>query len=521
MSEVFVYLKHVILGDNEALQKLKQLNDIYKVFKPHKYRYINKDKTVTNLFLMKIYAVFVEFEKFKPHLDSTIFAKDEQKSRLYLNYLIEANISEEARTKGDKFIREFMLQKMKESENPSKTIKMIEEDFLMYKNNFTRSNMPKFETEYNILYKLQHLSTFNYDLFFSKFDPYFNKTKAPAYNPVSGRDIINDLKDLYFLIGSLPTKTDLTNIFTIIYKRVSELDAPKLAKAANNAVAAIYKLCQDELNPQKLLSMCKYIDEKPKLIIPIETKPLSILDKYRHDLDERFAKNKEFVLQKVSEETTYLEIQALFNNKPMNKIKGYTDDLMGELEALGFGGLDSIQGFKITKTFINDIYEKEFRHIINSLIVESFFDDKAYQTKFSDRFFAVNELSNLLSEVENSVAETGANSFLKLESHIKSYRINNNKSIEIKINKMIESINDKLKETNKKSAELLYQLGVHLYEALQDFKNPKPVYITNMKVIKGSGNKEFITAVINIYNSISKYLKIMKNFIVIDTKKAQ
>ncbi len=519
VSEFFTYLKHIILGDNEALAKFRQLNDIYKVFKPSKYRYLTKDKYITALFVQKMFSMFEQFEKFKSVIETTIFASDEKKSQLYLNYLIEANLSEEAKNKGDRFLREFMLQKMKESENPSKSMKVIEDEYNLYKNNFTKANMPRFETEYNLLYKLYNLSTFNFDLFFSKFDPYFNKTKAPAYNPVSGREVVNDLKDLYFLIGSLPTKSDVSGMLTKLYERISESDAKRFGKVANQAIEAIYKLCADELNPQKILSMCKYIEEKPKLSIGIEIKPMSILDKYRKDLDERFTKNKEFVLQRVSEETIYMEIQQLFNGKPLLQLKNYTEEMIGDMEATGIMGLEGIQPFKITKTFIYEMYEKEFKNTINSLIIESFFNDKSYQTKFSDRFFAANELANYIAEVETSIGETGANSFMKLHSHIKSYKINNNKSIEIKITKMIESINEKMRESNKRCAELLYGLGVHLYESLQDFKSPKPINITNMKTIKGGGNKEFITAVVNIYNLISKYLKIMKNYVALDTKK--
>ena len=48
------YLKLLLTGDTYTLNKLKELKRLYKTFKHSKYKFITKDKKITNLFLQKI-----------------------------------------------------------------------------------------------------------------------------------------------------------------------------------------------------------------------------------------------------------------------------------------------------------------------------------------------------------------------------------------------------------------------------------------------------------------------------------
>ncbi|MBN2545558.1 MAG: hypothetical protein JXB50_07165 [Spirochaetes bacterium] len=517
LADLLLYFKYLVSGDTSNLVRFKELKSLYKSFRPAKYRYLTKEKKITNLFLSRVYTFYSYINEFKPILDTTLFDQDEKKSQLYLNYFIETNLTDDIRNKREKFTKDSMWKKIIESENPTNTLKEIEEEFILYKNFLTKSNMPKIEQEYYLLYKLNMLSTFNFEYLFSKFDSDFIGTKSPNYIPINGDEILNELKDIYFLIGSLPPKIDLTHAFVKLIRNPDQNKA--ISKKAQTGIDKIYKMINDELSPQIILNMCKYISENTKLKIKIDTKELSILDKYKKEMENRFYKNKDYILEKYSEKSLQHDIKSLFSNITLLNINGATEELSNILEQNNIDPISGIQALRVTKTFIFEIYEMHIRDILNSVIVEGFYIEKDFQNDFSNKFFSANELKDYLLNMEESLSNSPKNSFSYLTTLLKSL---NSKSVQSNMNKviyLIEQINEKIKNVNEKCASVLYRIGADIFKIINDYKQQKPVYISNIKIIKGNQNKEFIQQLVNSYNDIAKYIKIIKNFVTIDVSK--
>ena len=513
--DLFIYIKFLLSGDNIGIIKLKELKRLYKIFKPSKYRYITKDKKITNYFFQKMYLLYTAINDFSSILETTLFNRDEKRAQLYLNHFVESNLPEDIRVKREKFTKEMIWKKIMEAENATKTIKSIEDEFVLYKNFLTRQNMPKLESEYYLLYKLNSLATFNFELFFSKFDSNYVGTSHPNFTPINGDEILNDLKDLYFLISSLPIKVDLTSAFNKLYGHRQE-DNRVMAKKTQQSINTIYKMISDEFSPQIILALCRYISEDFKLRINVEQKALSILDKYRKEIGNRFQKNKDFVLEKYSEKSLQHDIHSLFEGKHLMKIDGFTDDIMNFLEENNFDPISGIQAIRITKTFILEIYEVNIKEVMNVLILEAFFNEKEYQTDFSNKFFAANELKDYVLGFEENLASSGKNSFTFLKTLLKNFRTTTTTS-ENKILRQIELVNDKIRHCNEKCSKTLYNLAANIYNIIRDYKSQKPGFISNIKTIKGTQNKEFINRLASSYNDIAKYIKIIKNFVAVDS----
>jgi|GEM_PF-1334024 len=511
--DLFTYLKYILSGDSANLIKMRELKALYKVFKPSKYRYITRDKKITNNFLQKIYLLFLSINDFKILLDTTIFSSDEKRAQIYLNHFIESFLSEDIRAKKEKFTKDMIWKKIMEAENVSKTVKGIEDEFIMYKSFLNKKNLPRLEEEYYLMYKLNSLATFNFELFFSKFDPYYTLPSQPNYAPVLGDEIIVDVEDLYFLITSLPKKVDLTNAFEKLYMK-NEGDYKSLAKKSQQSVNKIFKMISDDLSPRILISLCKYIKEDIKYTISIQPKFFSILDRYRKDIETVFMRNKEFVLEKYSEKSLQQDVESLFNGKHLLNINGFTDTLKKAIETNNLDPISGIMALKITKTFIMEIYEKSIKDTMNTLILEAFFSEKEYQMEFSNVFFAANELRDIVSGCEELLSGSGKNSFSHLEILIKNYKMDN-KVAENKITMQVDLINERIRHCNEKCANVLYKLANNVYNIIQDYKGQKAIYVTNIKAIKGSQNKEFINQLAKAYNDIAKYIKIIKNFIIV------
>lgn len=519
-STLFIYIRFIISGDTEGLAKFKELKSLFRTFKPSKFRYITQEKRITNLFLQKIYSLYMAISGFNQILLNTIFNSDEKKSMLYINYFVESYLSEEIRSKREKFTKDMMWQRIMESDNVSKSIKDLENEFISYKKYLNKKSLPRIESEYFLLYKLSALCTFNFELFFSKFDTDYNGATPPVYSPVLGEDILVDIEDLYFLISSLPTKIDISEAFEKLYTRTQGTDSKSLAKKSQHSLNKAYKIINDELPPMILLNLCRYITEDIRHTINIQHKFFSILDKYKKEIENRFMRNKQVVLEQYSEKSLQHDIHTLFKGKSLLKIEGYTEGIRKTIESNNFDPISGIQAIKITKTFILELYEKTVKEHINTLILEGYFTEKEYQTEFSNVFFAANELVNVVADCESKLSSSGKYSFDYLMMLLKNYK-SNSKVGENKISMQIDTINERIRYCNEKCANILFKLASNIYNMIQDYKSQKPTFITNIKSIKGSQNKEFIGHLASSYNDIAKYVKLIKNFIIVKSNRGE
>ena len=89
------------------------------------------------------------------------------------------------------------------------------------------------------------------------------------------------------------------------------------------------------------------------------------------------------------------------------------------------------------------------------------------------------------------------------------------KNIIDKLNNIIIGINQRVftiieEETNRFNLLLKYYSDV-----IGDYKNKSPLYISNIKVIGGNKNNEFIKDLLNGYTKMQQFVTIMRNFTVI------
>ena len=183
------------------------------------------------------------------------------------------------------------------------------------------------------------------------------------------------------MIASIPQKIDLTSALSILYT-IKKQDYKSLSKSTQHSINNLFKIINDELSPQILLTMCKFIAEDSRLRINVEQKFFSILDKYRKEIDRRFIINKKYVLEKYSEKSLLQDVHSLFKGKHLLRFEGYSDELAKSIQDNNFDSISGIQAIRITKTFILQVYEPIIKEIINTIILEAFFEGTQFLAAF-------------------------------------------------------------------------------------------------------------------------------------------
>lgn len=511
MFNLLDYIIALFNKNSENASKNKDLKLILKKMIAKKCKYLSKDRILQQAFANKFFSLYEQVVIVKDFFDKTLFHKDENRRKLFLYFYIDSFLPEEQRKKKDNFEKNLIAKRLRESSNPQKTLENIEHDFAVFRKNYQRENMPEMEVEYNFFYHLYHLINFDFESLFIKMDLSFspNAPQIPALKDCDATRLSDDLKDFYYTTATLKRITENTNnSIEKLVGRYSEDNLKNTVEKIKNAINTIFKLLQNELSPEVILYMIRYIDSDPYLKIKVTNEHVTILDSYRKEIGNMFTKIKEDALNIFNNESIQNEISDLFKNIQLERIPDYTDDLVVHLDERGLE-LKGMQAFKVTKTFIK-VYEENYKEQINIFLVNGLFNDKEFQRDFSDSYFGVNSLKGENLQTERDFTNNPETSLTTLESLMSTPK---SAITEKKIKMLTAEINSIINMHIRHCFSSVHSFAGRMEEILKDYKSQAPQKISNIRSLKGSGTKEFILSMVELYSMMVKYLKLLKRII--------
>lgn len=511
MFNLFTYILALFNRNSEEALKKKDLKLILKKLTDKKRKYISKDRILLQPFANKMFSLYEQTLPLTDFFDKTLFNKDETRRKVFLHFYIDSFLPEELGKRKDNFEKKLIAKRLCESSNPQKTLELIEHDFMDFKKNYEHESMPDVESEYNLFYQLYQLANFDFESLFIKMDLSFNPNipQVPTLKNSDATRISDDLKDFYYIIVALKRiPENANNSIEKLIGRYSNENAKNIAGKIKNSIDAIFKLLQNDLSMKIILCMIRYIDSNPYLKIKVSAENIAILDTYRKEIGNSFAKTKEEALNIFNNESIQNEISTLFKNIQLERIHDYTDELIIHLDEYNLE-LHGMQALNVTKTFIK-VYNETYREQINVFFVNGLFNDKEFQRDFSDAYFKMNELKAENLATEKEITTNPENSLATLESLLSTVV---NTMTEKKIRMITAEINVTINMHIHHCFSCVHEFASKMEEILNDYKSQTPKKIANIRSVRGSGTKDFISLMIEMYSMMVKYLKLIKRFI--------
>ena len=90
--------------------------------------------------------------------------------------------------------------------------------------------------------------------------------------------------------------------------------------------------------------------------------------------------------------------------------------------------------------------------------------------------------------------------------------------VTIEINKIVDTLNVRVRKMVDEGTSHFYKLADLLKDVLSDHKSANPTFVSNIRIIGGEGNRDFVAVLRRCHNDIVKFVRIMKNFAVIDAE---
>ena len=412
-----------------------------------------------------------------------------------------------------------MQAKVLKSSSPEKEIQQIHELFQAFLKKFSTPDFADIDPEYKEIERLAALCKHDFEKTLTFFDPGFSLTRKnvkPSFTPTVGEQVLSDMLDLHFIIANLSLSPGVEKNLTYLLEKLQQSQADSLKSELKGVLTRMERLLSRRLPANILFTCIEAIKEDPFFNPPTDTEVKPFLDDYLRKMKTQYEKGRERLLREQREDSITQEVEALFGGADLLEIEGYTEHVAERVAAEGFSTFSAIKPLRILKSFTVAKFDKKIKDVMNKLLLDGYFENKPFQNNLTSVFYHCDEIAKSMQSFEEELMSEGQLSFHTIHNYLDDYA--KGKPVGVSINRLMETIDKKALKIIEDGSNHLYNLANYLLEIINDFKQSKPTFISNIKVISGTKNREFMTDLVNGYNDLVRFSKIIKNFTVLKSK---
>ncbi len=449
-------------------------------------------------------------------LEKTAYNQDNRLAERYRDFLLQARLSENENRKIAAFSYDRIKARIASGASLKEELHKLDEEFKVLMASFSGEEFIHINEEITQLEQLHDMGTFDYSKIISLFDSKFDRkdpSKMISPSPVAGEEAITVLLDLFFILAGIDLTKGVERNFTNLLKRLERERAPKSIAAIRQLLVRLDKLFKQSISPQILLNLIRAINEDPYLNPKSEKVVKPHLQSYMERLSNRYKMAKERILREERERIVVHELKELFHNADLLELKGYNPHLAQTLADNNFLSFSHIKPICILKSFLYARFQNNFREALKKIVLEGYFEDKLFETTFSSTFHGSDALIDKISQFEEDLSGSGQITVANVNKYLDNH--NEGKPVSTALNKLVETIDFRAGSLISEGANLLFNLGNHLYRILVDAKQSSPIEVTNIKVIGGINNREFLKDLADGYDDIKHFINIISHFTII------
>lgn len=502
-------------------QAFKELKNLIRQVDPPLYRF---DGYLLPSFPASLQQVYVFLVPIKEIFDKTIGSSEERVVCRYVDFLIELSLPKEQRLIAESLSLQARMDSLIRSKlDPERVIEEQAKKFNAYIKYIDSSSMKNVDIVITKMFCLKDLCEFDFNRFFSAFDPAFQahigKTTtvdSPQFKQVEVTEVIPDLLDLYYLLHRLDLNQGVANILVLLEAQKNNT-APieENTIRMNKLFQAVCWIFQNKITKTNLLAIIRLAKGDPLYEPTLPDQKTQFLVDYKKRHTDVFHLNSKKMLQEKQENEIKKQIKEIFGTEDLETISGYNEQTNELLEEFTPFFLEWIQPLHIIKTFAIRFFNARFKQIIHSVIVEGYFTNRAMQGTISSAFFYCESIPQRISEFEHLFEENQPCSIKILTGYITE--LEKGLDFEKPLRKMVDNMNEHAKVVVQKAVSGYAEIFGFAQLIIEDYKKTNPEYITNMRVLanlaKNNESYNFLEKEIGVYRN---FLDIMKKYAIVE-----
>jgi hypothetical protein len=509
------WIARILSRDPEESRRkaeIRRLQTALTELRPPYYR--AKQNLVLPGFALSVHRFYTLLRPFSELIRSTVANTDIRISQRYFDYLIDCRLPPAEQERKRFFSYEGMSERVRASLRPDEELEAIRREFDSFLGSLDALGARAVDADLFVVDRFIDLCRHDYERIIGLFDPSANLDDPrykPDFTPVSGEQLLPELVDFYYLTESFVFSQQVKeNVFRLLEKRRPVgFDAAQKGKI-DKLFSQLDKELSERLGRDILLSLMRVIRNEPVYSPSTPRERRDFLDSYRRRIVNQFDKDRERILREQHESAIASDIRSLFEDTEILEIDGYDEEHDSLLRRESPNGFTWIKPLRILKTFIVGHFEPQLKESVKRVLVEGYFDNKAFQNNLANILYQCERSGGRVAEFEEQLRGGGRVSLLAMKRYIEEMR--RGKDIGSFLNRLVDAVNGKAQSIVEDETALYSMLGDSLASLITDFKRSSPDLITNIRTLGGGRNREIMAHIQTGRERIAILVKIMSNF---------
>ena len=449
----------------------------------------------------------------------TLSHEDREAAQRYHDLLLESRLPPNPDARRISFTYNEMKRLFSSGVAADKVFSQVDARFDAYMSGFGGVAYAGFDATMTDTLRLASLARLDLDTLLRRFDPRFDSARAdsaPDFGEVPGSEIQDSLLDLYFLIAPLRiTDAVVQNIDTLAARlqRDRHVREPGAITAAVDRVRAALR---DAVPPDLLLDLLRAVQRDPGLVPKTDSGGGDYVADFTRRVGEQYTRDRERLARELERAALEADVKALFEGGALLELKGYSDEENAMLLRRDMDGFDLVFPLRVLKSFAVARYENRLMDTVKRLLVAGAFSDRVFQQSLSAAALACETVSARIEELEAGFDEGARFPLRVIHRSMDEHRIGK-AAVSAQLRRIIRSINREARVVLEECGGAYYQLATLLRQAVDDSRARSPDKISNIRVIAGERNAQFIASLIEGYGDIRRLLQIVRRFAVPQT----
>lgn len=464
----------------------------------------------------------VLYESTKPIDDifaATLRSENAQRAKLFEGELVVTGFSIDTQNKLEELSYESRKNAVIDSELPINRV--IESQKHSMDSIIRQLNAPEFSKIDDTISRLRQLADicrYNYVDVIHIFDPGFDGITTSNFSAVHAappEKLAQPLMDLYYILGNFVLDNAEARAILAL-KQLSTGHEPSEEEKQEilQHLRKINSVFSKYLTFDTIKNIICLARGDPSLSFDTATYKSNSLKTFMETFQNKFNSDSERIKGEIKDYTVSFEIKELFGEQVIQELRTYNAEMNETIRNNSPFSFTWITPMQVLKTFMTVFMTEPVMNVINNIVIEGFFNNAEYKTKFSTVVYAVNEIMQNIQNFEHSFEREQKNDSAELTGLIGDSK--HDPGFLKKVGEMVDSINEQAHVIVQNSSKALYELYLHVGEFLTDAKKSKSDLISNIKVLLFSTrNKEGSGAIEQQYEKWELFLKIMKNYAII------
>ncbi len=524
IRDFFISVFYPSSPEYQVKRNLKLAEIEIKKIHPPIYR---SDGFVLPGFAIIMLQLYQQILPLKKMLSSSIASKDIRLSSKYTDEMIEHAFTAEHMEMKQKFpyeVRSKALDSLT-ADAFDEALQSQKRDFNVFMHSLEVDSVFAVDKKIELLLKFFDLLSFNFNKMFAKFDASFEASigkdvLTPNYNfvQVQGKDVLQDVLDLNFLISNTSIDDELVDAFALLNSLL-----PEEQKLSNITLEACFKeipfILNNILKANTLSNLIKVVSKDPnfqdKTPVP---KPQSHIAEYRQRATEAFNAGTKKLTKLKKDKDISLLITATFDKELIMKVAAYNDEINSHIQAVTHMSFDWVRPLEVIKTFNTVHFERAISVFLREVMVEGYFQDHDFQEALGVPYHYCENLATKILEFENKFEEKGSCSVVSIEGYLEA--IGRGSDFRKQLSRIVDDANSSAKTLCQEAGKAYCQLFSACEIVVQDARKSVPEHITNIRALSlSTKNKEAFGEFEQRMKKFASFIEILKNYIVLDNLK--